>query len=277
MSVQATRSFNSESRTIVYEIFDAVASWRAENKQTIIFHHGVAMDRKMWADWLPPLFGNYRIVLFDMFGCGESQSFQNKADWSPQARVRDVLALADEVGAGEFHMVGESYGGTIALMTALRAPERISSLTVTNASHVGSSIRNISWWRQLIDEEGMEGWARRMMEDRFFPDTLTPAMAEWYLERQATTTKESVLSILRELVKVDLTDKVGAIATPSLLLHGDSSPFVSVPIMDDLKNRLKNAQLKVFPRARHGLPFSHGDKCGQAVSEFLAEITARKA
>jgi hypothetical protein len=47
--------------------------------------------------------------------------------------------------------------------------------------------------------------------------------------------------------------------------------------MDDLKNRLKNAQLKVFPRARHGLPFSHGDKCGQAVGEFLAEVTARKA
>src|SRR5690606_21015811 len=130
--------------------------------------HGVAMDRKMWSEWLPSLSRDFRIVVFDMFGCGESLQFEDEADWSPQARVRDVLALADEIGAQTFHMVGESYGGTIALLTALTAPERVSSLAVANASHIGSSIRNIEWWEQIIDEEGMAGWAGRMMADRFF-------------------------------------------------------------------------------------------------------------
>lgn len=278
MPVPAVSSFDIESRRIVYEVIDIRAPWRAGSKETVIFHHGLAMDRKMWSDWLPALLRDYRLVVFDMFGFGESRpSGSGAGDWSPQARVRDLLALANEVGAGTFHLIGESYGGTIALMAAMRAPERISSLTIANASHIGSSIRNVDWWQELIDEEGMEGWARRMMADRFFPETLTPEMAEWYLERQATCTREAVLSTLRELVGLDLADDVGAIATPSLLLLGDSSPFVPVPIMDDLKNRLKNARLKVVPRARHGLPFSHGSECGEAARAFLASCSGTAA
>lgn len=272
MQESVVRSFDVESRRIVYETIDMVAPWRTETKQTVIFHHGVAMDRKMWSEWLPSLSRDFRIVVFDMFGCGESLQFEDEADWSPQARVRDVLALADEIGAQTFHMVGESYGGTIALLTALTAPERVSSLAVANASHIGSSIRNIEWWEQIIDEEGMAGWAGRMMADRFFPDSLTPEMEKWYLERQATSTSASVLSILRELVNLDLADKVSAIEVQTLLLHGDSSPFVPVPIMADLKGLLKNARLQIFPRARHGLPFSHGKQCGEALGRFLEEV-----
>ena len=56
---------------------------------------------------------------------------------------------------------------------------------------------------------------------------------------------------------------------PTLLLHPDSSPFIPVPIMADLHALIPGAQLRIFPYAKHGLPFSHADECSQALRAFL--------
>ncbi|MDF1790898.1 MAG: alpha/beta hydrolase [Thalassobaculaceae bacterium] len=268
------RVMEFEGRRIVYDIIDIAAPWRASQKQTILFHHGVAMDRQMWRDWLPALVGTYRVVVFDMFGCGESEAAGPAKDWTPAARVRDILALADAVGAERFHLVGESYGGTVSLLTALTAPERLLTLTAVTTAHIGSSIESVAWWKQLIDDEGMKGWAARMMPHRFHPDGISAPMADWYLNRQATTTGESVVSILRELQNLDLAERVGEIETPVLLLHGDSSPFVPASLVADLHGRLPNSRLKIFPHAKHGLPFSHGRDCGEALCAFLSDWRA---
>jgi pimeloyl-ACP methyl ester carboxylesterase len=43
--------------------------------------------------------------------------------------------------------------------------------------------------------------------------------------------------------------------------------------MADLHERIPNAQLKIFPDAKHGLPFSHASECSQALRQFLDRIT----
>ncbi len=264
----------TENRRIVYDVIDIAAPWRTRPQRTILFHHGVAMDRQMWRDWLPSLVNTHRVVLFDMYGCGESAADGPDKDWSPEARVRDILALADAVGAERFHLVGESYGGTVALLAGLTAPERLLTLTAVTTAHVGSSIASVDWWERQIDEVGMAGWAAEMMPHRFRPGGITAPMAEWYLNRQATTTGESVIRILRELQNLDLKEKVAELDLPVLLLHGDSSPFVSASLVADLHGRLPNARLQIFPHARHGLPFSHGHACGEALAAFLADWEA---
>ena len=261
-----------EGRRIAYDVINIAAPWRGSDRETVIFHHGVAMDRVMWRDWFPALVDRYRIVVFDMFGCGDSVADGQSKDWSPKARVRDILALADAVGAGRFHLVGESYGGTVALLTALTAPDRLLTLTAVTTAHVGTSIASVDWWEKLIVDEGMGGWARRMMPNRFRDGGVSQSMADWYLNRQATTTDESVISILRELQNLDLADLVGDIGLPVLLLHGDSSPFVSASLVAELHGRLPDSRLKIFPNARHGLPFSHGRECASALRAFLDEI-----
>src|SRR5262245_30838292 len=104
--------FVSEGRTIAYDVIDYPAPWRRD-VETILFHHGIGVDRRMWREWLPARIDRYRVVLFDMFGCGESQADGSAHDWAATTRVDDVLALADHVGATRFHLLGESYGGTI--------------------------------------------------------------------------------------------------------------------------------------------------------------------
>jgi pimeloyl-ACP methyl ester carboxylesterase len=51
---------------------------------------------------------------------------------------------------------------------------------------------------------------------------------------------------------------------------------VTLDVMADLKSRLPQARLHVFPRARHGLPFSHARDCATAVRRFLEAAPAQR-
>jgi pimeloyl-ACP methyl ester carboxylesterase len=52
-------------------------------------------------------------------------------------------------------------------------------------------------------------------------------------------------------------------------MHGDSSPFIGIKVMTDLKARLPRCRLQVFAPAGHGLPFSHAKECAATLRRCL--------
>ena len=96
-------------------------------------------------------------------------------------------------------------------------------------------------------------------------------MWRWYEAQQATVSPDVLLRAVSLLIGADLTPELGRIECPVLLLHGDSSPFIPVAVMADLRDRLGDARLQVFAHARHGLPFSHARTCAETLRRFLDE------
>jgi len=105
--------------TLHYDIVDLTLPW-IDAPETILFHHGLGATSGTWAAWLPILADRYRLVRFDMRGHGRSAHPPPDAALSLEILADDVFAVADAVGAREFHLVGESIGGTIALLAAIR-------------------------------------------------------------------------------------------------------------------------------------------------------------
>ena len=116
----------------------------------------------------------YRLVSFDMRGCGRSHIPAADFAWSLDLLVDDLFAVADAAGLQHFHLVGESIGGTVALAAALARPERIATLTVSNGAHLGASIQRVEAWRRQLDEGGVKAWSDAFMPDRFHDDALSP-------------------------------------------------------------------------------------------------------
>jgi pimeloyl-ACP methyl ester carboxylesterase len=111
--------------TLHYEVINQVAPWHRD-REAILFHHGIGASAGIWAAWLPALAEAYRLVSFDMRGCGRSDIPAADFVWSLDLLVEDLFAVADAAGLIQFHLVGESIGGTVALAAALARPERIS-------------------------------------------------------------------------------------------------------------------------------------------------------
>jgi pimeloyl-ACP methyl ester carboxylesterase len=254
-----------------YDVVDLTLPWIAE-PQTILFHHGLGASSKTWAAWVPVLADRYRLIRFDMRGHGRSAHPEPGAALSLDMLADDVFAVADAAGAQRFHLVGESIGGTIALLAAIRRSERIQTLTVSNGAHLGGSIQSTQDWQEIIAARGMSGWSAHMMPKRFFEGAISEEMWSWYQREQAGANADFVLRAVRLLVGADLSPDLGRVLMPVLLLHGDSSPFIAPAVLADLKSKLADARLQMFAHARHGLPFSHAKECAQTLRRFLEDV-----
>ena len=193
---------------IAYEVIDHAPAWEGP-APTVIFHHGVASCAAAWDGWTPALVGRHRLVRFDLRGHGASP-LPPGFEWSLDATVGDLAAVADAAGAERFHLVGESLGGTVALAFAARHPERVLSLTVSNGTHLGGAIKNLEPWERLIRGEGMAAWSAHLMKERFFDGALTPEMARWYEAQQTSAEPSAILGGAAMLAGTDLTPELAA-------------------------------------------------------------------
>lgn len=258
---------------IEYELIDVAAPWLPA-RETVVFNHGVGASLDIWAEWLPALVDRYRVLRFDMRGHGRSTWREGAARLTMEALTDDLFAVMDAAGVSRAHLVGESIGGTIALSAALRSPDRVATLTVSNGAHVGATIQSVQDWQQIIGTRGMAGWSAHMMPLRFFSGAIPDELARWFEANQASAQPRAVLEMLEALVGADTIDRLSGLKPPVLLLHPDSSPFIPVPLMADFQARVPDARLHVIGHARHGLPVSHAKTCAGLLRAFLAEHPA---
>jgi pimeloyl-ACP methyl ester carboxylesterase len=252
-----------------YEVCDVVPAWVPE-PQTIVFHHGIAACIDLWAEWMPVLASRYRLVRFDMRGFGDSTVPPADYRWSFERLVADLFAVADAGGADRFHLVGESIGGTAALAAVLTAPQRIRTLTLSNAAARGGVVGSVRSWRNEVASGGQREWAQQMMERRFFADGIDPAVRAWYVALHETGSMDACLGLADLLLDADLTDRLADVRVPTLLLSPEASPFIPARVMLEMRERLPDAELQVFAHAKHGLPLSHGARCARVLRDFLA-------
>lgn len=241
--------------TLSWSLIDLTPPW-VTAPETIVMHHGIGATRDIFAGWLPGLIGTHRVLRFDMRGHGASARPPD-APLDLDRLTDDLFAVMDDAGVGRAHLLGESIGGTIVLNAALRAPERVATLTVSNGAHLGASIQSVAGWERMIRGEGMTAWSDFMMQSRFYPGALSPAEAEWFAAQQASACPDTVLRMLSALVGADLTPRLPTLGRPLLLLHPDNSPFIPVAVVAALRDFVPGARLNVIGGSRHGLPFSH--------------------
>jgi pimeloyl-ACP methyl ester carboxylesterase len=94
----------------------------------VLIHAGVA-DRTMWSQLLERLAdAGYRAVAVDLPGFGEARVTPGE-----QAPWADVLRTMDELSIERAALVGNSFGGAVALRAAVVAPDRVSALALISA------------------------------------------------------------------------------------------------------------------------------------------------
>ena len=99
----------------------------------IMLLHGSNADLHTWQPWADALKGQYRVIRFDQRGHGLTGPAPD-ADYSRDAFVGDVGAVADALGLDRFVLAGNSMGGAIAMGYAIEHPERLDGLVLVDAS-----------------------------------------------------------------------------------------------------------------------------------------------
>lgn len=253
---------------LFYDVCDIVPPW-VEPKETILFHHGLAIDADIWVTWLPELAQRYRLVRPEMRGFGRSFVPEAGAPWEIGLLARDVLDVMKAVDSPRVHFVGESTGGTVGMYLAATHPEAVQTLTTVSAAHRGGSIRLARQLRDDVAALGMDDWSKKAMPLRFHEGAQTPEMAHWFHQVQKSSPPHVCVDLVNMLVGMDLTDMLPNIQAPTLILAPDDSPFVPVEDQVERLRAIPGSVLHIVAGSRHGVSHSHGVECARALRDFL--------
>lgn len=93
-------------------------------------------DRDMWAPQIEALSQQYRVIVPELWGHGESGPLPAQTQ-SLDDMARQALALLDHLDIAQINLVGLSVGGMWGARLALLAPERVNSLVLMD-THLGA-------------------------------------------------------------------------------------------------------------------------------------------
>ena len=259
---------------LAWDVVDLTPPWQAA-PDTVVLHHGLGTSADMWSEWLPRLAARHRVVRFDMRGCGRSSPLKQAATLSLELFRDDVLAVADAAGVQRFHLIGESFGGTVALFTGATCRERLLSVSTISSPHRGAQMRILEGWQELADSpESIRAWSERMMAYRFFDGAVPLDALNWFRVLQDRTDPALVRAVAQLVSKLDLTPLLRGLDLPALLLAPDSSPFVEAELVAELHGILLASSLQIFAGTRHGLAFSHAAACADLFQAFSAALSS---
>ena len=113
---------------IHYEVNDDAP----ENAPPLVLMHGMGGSTRNWHDagYTDALSGEFRLILIDSRGFGQSDKLTDPADYGRQQKVSDVTAVLDDIGIDKTFYWGYSMGASIGWALGMLAPHRFHALVL---------------------------------------------------------------------------------------------------------------------------------------------------
>jgi 3-oxoadipate enol-lactonase len=243
--------------------------------EPLVLVMGLGTDILGWLLQLPAFSERYRTIAFDNRDVGRSAYVDSPYELADMAG--DALALCDELGLGSFHLLGISMGGAIAQEVALRAPDRVRTLTLcatwpgsgrygaergrllaasalraTFEEHLDTLLLLTLSERMYENEEGVE-YLRGMMLDHPYP------------QRREGFARQAEAS-----GRHDARDRLPSLRMPVHVIGAEHDILVPMWKSRELAELIPGARLTVLDGAPHGLNVERPEEFNRAVLEFLA-------
>ena len=251
----------------------------------VLLIHGSGPGVSAWANWrltIPLLAAQRRVIAPDMVGFGYSQRPAGIA-YTMDTWVAQAVGLLDALGIDQADLIGNSFGGGLALALAIRHPQRVRRLVLMGAAGVSFPITpaldavwgyqpSIANMRKLLD---IFAFDRTLMSDELaelrYKASIQPGFQEAFESMFPAPRQNGVESLAsRE-------EDIRALAHETLVVHGREDAVIPLSNSLTLAQWIGRAQLHVFGRCGHWTQIEHAARFAQLVENFLAEADALKA
>jgi len=233
-------------------------------EHTVVLIHGMFSNLSIYYFHIAPILAqHFHVVLYDLKSHGLSERTRDGYDLDSMAC--DLNGLLDTLHLQKVYLAGYSFGGLIALKTALRIPDRIEGLVVMEAPDPQDEKA-----RHIIDEYSKEFLAHYIAN---FTDTTKLKMGKRQFEKNhrlyeflfhQTSIKSDMVREQYFLRDMD-TDKLPA---STLLLYGTNSNCRQAG--EWLSSKISTAQLQLVP-GDHNMPIQEPVKLAEAIIQFLSD------
>jgi pimeloyl-ACP methyl ester carboxylesterase len=280
---------DSDSRFAEINGIDVHYKTEGADGDALVLLHGFASSTYTWREVMAPLATSHRVVAFDRpaFGLTERPM---RPDWldgqNPyQAEFQADLGtgLMDELGIDQAVLVGNSAGGTMAMLAALRHPERVSALILVDPA-IYSGGGTPAFLRRLFQTPQMQhlgpliarriqAWGYQFGQSAWHdPEKFTPEIWQSYSRPlQAENWDRALWELTAASRPLNLPERFAELDLPILIITGDDDRIVPTEQSIRLAEEL-GAELAVLPACGHVPQEECPDAFLEAVQDFLAGL-----
>lgn len=245
----------------------------------VLLLHGSGPGVSAWANWrlvLPSLAENFRVVAPDIVGFG----FTERPDdirYDMETWLRHALDFLDAMEIEQAHVIGNSFGGSLAVALAIQAPQRISRLVLMGSVGLEFELTeglDLTWgytpsienMRRLLDLFACD---RSLVNDELarlrYEASIRPGVQESYAAMFPAPRQDGIRKICSS------EDDVRNIEHETLIIHGRDDRIIPVSVSEHMFRCIKNSQLHIFGNCGHWTQIEHNRRFNQLVSDFLLE------
>jgi pimeloyl-ACP methyl ester carboxylesterase len=249
-----------------------------ERPTMLLLHGGPGFDHSTLATIFEPLAEELQLVLIDHRGQGRSDP-RTPEEWNLEQWVADLVEVCELLELERPIVLGQSFGGVVALAVAARHPDLPSKLVVS------SSLAKFRLDRALPMFERLGGPEVRAVAERHFGELSDESAQEFLrvclpvynprpMDPDVLARVQLKLDVgnhffRNEFFSTDLLPELGAIRCPTLVLAGELDPITPVADAEDIAAVIPHCELRVFEGAGHGVFRDKPEEALEVIREFV--------
>ena len=250
------------------------------------------------SDYLVPLMeletDGYRVVRYDQLGSRRSDKPDDPTLWNVPRFVEEVETVRRELGLGQIHLIGQSWGSILALEYAIHHQHNLRSLVLySGAASTIECIEGMNSLRALLPAESVEALNRHEATGETSHPEYLAAIAELYrrhlcrIEPYPPLMQESMDNMAHpvyttmwgpneftctgNLMDWERRDRLSEIEVPALILCGRHDEVVPA-CSETMHNGIPESEWVIFENSSHSAHFEEPDVFFRVLRGFLKRI-----
>ncbi len=217
------------------------------------------------------------VVIFDNRDAGMSS--QCEADYPLAAMAADVVGLLDHCGIQRAHIFGISLGGMVAQLVGVEYPQRVNCLFSVMSSSGNPQVPTVApgMLPYLIETaEGREAVIELSVRNRALFGSPAYPESEGERRRQAAAAYDrcynpagTTRQMRAATADGSRVERLRQITAPTLVIHGEDDPLVSVEAGRDTARHIPGAKLHTIQGMGHNIPAGLAAPLADRVTEFI--------
>jgi pimeloyl-ACP methyl ester carboxylesterase len=237
----------------------------------VVFSHGFLMNHTMFAPQVEALHDAYRVITYDERAHGDAEP---EGRWSYWDLADDVLAILDHAGVERAVLAGMSQGGFLSMRAALKAPERVRALILIDTQAGTEDPEVLPLYEAMTADWEANGPSEDTLSYAAFAILGPGADEESWKELWRSRPNHWAGPAMHPLAtRDDITDRLGEITCPALVIHGDVDASIPLDRAQALVDGIPNARpLVLIAGAGHAANLTHPEAANPAIREFLDSL-----
>jgi len=243
-----------------------------QNAQAILFIHGFTGDAQNWWDQYEYFKQNYHVVVIDNPGHGKSER-RRDIDYTMELDAKVAAKLLDYLQIEKAVVVGNSMGGHIAALVAIRYPEKVEKLVLCDAAGA-NDLRWLVGLKPLLTGPVLGAILKPTSGNQYTPQNGHLEARQAHPRSMAGTAEEplyldALAKSIRSLALDSIKAELPKIKAETLIVWGDDDPTVPVRNVEIFHQLVPHSTVYMVHKGGHVPQMNTPEEFNCALEAFI--------